>query len=48
MDISWNCKRLKWLNYLAAQKKKLIDKTKIGENVLSLFVVLVVLVQLIQ
>ena len=38
----------KMIKLLGSTKKKLIDKTKIGENVLSLFVVLVVLVQLIQ
>ena len=44
MDISQNYKRLKQLNYLAAQKK-LKDKTKNGEKVPSLEVVEVVLVQ---
>ena len=38
----------KMIKLLGSTKKKLIDKTKIGENVLSLFIVLVVLVQLIQ
>ena len=44
MNIGQNCKRLKQWNYLATQKK-IIDKTKNSENVPSLEVVEVVLVQ---
>ena len=44
MDISLNYKNLKQWNYLIAQKK-LIGKTKNGENLLSLEVVERMLVQ---
>ena len=44
MDISWKYKHLEPLNYLVVQKK-LIDKTKNGENLPNLEVVEVVLVQ---
>ena len=43
MDVSQNYKRLKQWNYLVT--KKLIDKTKNGENAQSLEVVQVVLVK---
>ena len=41
--MSWNYKHMNWRNYLSTNK--LIDKTKNGENVPSLGVVGVVLVQ---